>query len=152
MTTMKELREHLRELDKDLTVLNFTEDLNTTYINVEYKKKEVFCPYCKFSSVRVSSVCERSFQDSPYQGKCVIIKIKVRKMLCFNPFCKTESFIERLPFLRSSSRKSKRLEEYIINIFMESGASKAEGILKSKGVSITRRTIYQVLHHNTNTK
>lgn len=143
---MDKLQEYLKSLDENLELIKYVEHDDEIHLDAKFTKKEVLCPCCRYTTIRVSSKYMRSFQDIPLNGKRVIIHMPIRKMLCFNPFCTVTAFMERFEFLARNSRKTKRLEELIVNTFMNCGAGKAEAVLQGKGISITRRTIYHVLH------
>lgn len=146
MYSKDEWERYVKELDEFLELIDFEEIQGGFLLKVRYTKKEVLCPCCRYTTVRVSSKYSRCFQDLPIQNKTVSIQIMVRKMLCYNPFCSSIVFMENFTFLARNSRKSKRLEAKIAETFLKYGITKSEEMLKEEGVSITRRTIYQVMN------
>ena len=82
--------------------------------NLQYIKYEISNNAVKIwgESIRY----ERSFQDLPMQDKKVIIFINNRKIFCNNPKCNHKTFIETFDFLSPKGKKTKRLEDKILNI------------------------------------
>jgi transposase len=55
------------------------------------------CPDCAAPSSRVHSRYERAFDDLPWQGRPVTLRIQARRFRCPNPACGRRTFAEHLP-------------------------------------------------------
>lgn len=118
---------------------------DTIKIWVQSNKREVACTYCNTPTTKVHSRYDRSFQDLPLQGKKVVIIINNRKMFCNNPNCNHKTFAETYDFLSSKGKKSKRLEDEIINISMNVSSITASNILSRHVAKVGKSTICNLL-------
>lgn len=118
---------------------------NTIFINVVSNRKVVICPYCGSPSLKVHSHYERSFQDLPIQGKKVRVILNNRKMFCNNPNCNHTTFAESFDFLKFKAKKTKRLENEIINISMNVSSLTATDLLKYSVADVGKSTICNLL-------
>jgi transposase len=137
--------EFIKLLDKNLEYVSHEIIGDTIFINVISNRKEVICPFCGSHSSKVHSHYKRSFQDLPIQGKKVIVVLNNRKMFCLNPECKHTTFAETFDFLPHKGKKTKRLEDEIINISMNVSSLAAEQILKNKVANVGKSTICNLL-------
>jgi len=137
--------EFIKLLDKNLEYVSheFIED--TIYINVISNRDEVTCPFCGKPSAKVHSHYKRSFQDLPIQGKKVVIVLNNRKMFCNNPECKNTTFAETFSFLSHKGKKTKRLENEIINISVNVSSIAAAELLKNSVANVGKSTICNLL-------
>jgi len=108
--------ELIKLLDKNLDYISHEIIGDTIYIHVVSNRNGVKCPFCETPSTKVHSHCKRTFQDLPIQGKKVEIILSNRKMLCHNVDCKHTTFAETFTFLPYKAKKTKRLEDEIINV------------------------------------
>ena len=118
---------------------------DTIFIHVVSNREAVICPYCGTPSSKVHSHYERSFQDLPIQGKKVRIILNNRKMFCNNPDCNHTTFAESFDFLKFKAKKTKRLENEIINISMNVSSLAATDFLKESVADVGKSTICNLL-------
>ena len=118
---------------------------NTIFINVVSNRKVVICPYCGSLSSKVHSHYERSFQDLPIQGKKVRVILNNRKMFCNNPDCNHTTFAESFDFLKFKAKRTRRLENEIINISMNVSSLTATDLLKYSVADVGKSTICNLL-------
>jgi transposase len=118
---------------------------DTIFINVVSNRDTVICPYCATPSSKVHSHYERSFQDLPIQGKKVKIILNNRKIFCNNPYCNHTTFAESFDFLKFKAKKTKRLENEIINISMNVSSLTATDFLKESIADVGKSTICNLL-------
>jgi len=137
--------EIIKLLDANLEYVSHKIIGDTIFINVVSNREEVICPYCAKSSSKVHSHYERSFQDLPIQGKKVIVILSNRKMLCYNPECNHTTFAESFNFLQFKAKKTKRLENKIINISMNVSSLTATNILRNSVANVGKSTICNLL-------
>lgn len=139
------MEELIKLLFKDLEYLCHEVIDDTIYISLESSKKLVICPYCQRPSEKVHSYYKRSFQDLPIQGKKVIYIINNKKMFCNNPDCEITTFAETFEFLGFKAKKSKRLEDEIMNISVNMSSLAAEQLLKTSVGKVGKSTICNIL-------
>lgn len=137
--------EFIKILDKNLEYISHEITDDTIKIWVESTRNEVICPYCHTGSTKVHSHYERSFQDLPIQGMKVIVSINNRKMLCCNPNCNHKTFAETYEFLSPKGKKSKRLEDEIVNISMNVSSVTASSILSERVAKVGKSTVCNLL-------
>jgi len=137
--------EIIKLLDENLEYIIHKIIGNTIFINVVSNREAVICPHCGTPSSKVHSHYERSFQDLPIQGKKVTVILNNRKMFCNNPDCKHTTFAESFDFLKFKAKKTKRLENEIINISMNVSSLTATDLLKYSVADVGKSTICNLL-------
>jgi ribosome biogenesis GTPase A len=68
-----------------------------------------------------------------------------RKMLCYNTECNHTTFAESFDFLKFKAKKTKRLEDEIINISMNVSSLTATDLLKNSVENVGKSTICNLL-------
>lgn len=137
--------EFVKLLDQNLDYVSHEFINGTIYINVVSNKEEVRCTFCGKPSTKVHSHYKRSFQDLPMQGKKVVVVIDNRKMFCHNPECQNTTFAETFDFLSHKGKKTKRLENEIINISANVSSVAAAEILQGSVANVGKSTICNLL-------
>lgn len=137
--------EFIKLLDANLDYISHELIDDTYYITVESNREKVICPYCSFVSSRVHSTYIRSFQDLPIQGKKVIVILNNRKMFCDNSSCDHKTFAESFDFLAHKAKKTKRLEDEIVRLSLNSSSVAASNILRNSVVDVSKSTICNLL-------
>lgn len=147
------MNDFVKLLDPNLQYITHEITNDTVTIWVESTREEVRCPYCNTISTKVHSRYKRSFQDLPMQDKKVIIFINNRKMFCNNPKCDHKTFAETFDFLSPKGKKTKRLEDEILNISMSVSSITASNILSKNIAKVSKSTVCNLLKkRNKNSK
>lgn len=137
--------ELIKLLDKSLDYISHEIIGDTIYIHVVSNRNGVKCPFCGTPSTKVHSHYKRAFQDLPIQGKKVKIILNNRKMLCHNVDCKHTTFAETFTFLPYKAKKTKRLEDEIINVSLNVSSVTAAGLLRNRVANVGKSTICNLL-------
>lgn len=137
--------ELIKLLDENLQYISHEIIEDTIYINIISTREEAICPYCGKPSSKAHSHYKRSFQDLPIQGKKVMFILSNRKMFCNNPECNYTTFAESFDFLSFKAKKSKRLDDKIINISMNVSSLTATELLRNSVASIGKSTVCNLL-------
>ena len=137
--------EFIKLLDENLKYVSHEIMDDTIFINVVSNRKEVICPFCGTTSSKTHSHYKRSFQDLPIQGKKVRVILNNRKMFCSNPNCNHITFAEKFNFLTFKGKKTKRLEDEIINISMNVSSLTATYLLRNSVADVGKSTICNLL-------
>lgn len=139
------MNDFIKLLDESLEYIKheFSNDIVTIW--VKSIRLEVSCPYCQTPSTKVHSYYQRSFQDLPIQNKKVIIIITNRKMYCNNQGCTHTTFAETYIFLSHKGKKTKRLEDAIINISINVSSITASNILNKSIAKVGKSTVCNLL-------
>jgi transposase len=68
------------------------------------------CPGCQEVSRRPHGSYERTLADLPWQGRPVLLRLRLRRLACTNPACKRRTFCEPVPGVAAAyARRSRRL-------------------------------------------
>lgn len=141
----------IKLLDKNLDVDTYEVIDDEIFIYTKSTRTEASCPYCNYSSDKVHSTYTREFKDLPISGKKSNIILKNRKFFCNNSDCKYKTFAETFDFLGFKAKRTKRLEEYIMNVSQNTTSLAAEKLLKKNVVKIGKSSICNLLKkRNTN--
>lgn len=132
-------------LDKNLEYVSHEFINDTIYIHVISNREEAICPFCGKPSSKVHSHYERSFQDLPIQGKKVVVVLDNRKMFCLNEKCQRTTFAETFDFLSHKGKKTKRLNDEIVNISANVSSVAAAEILQNSVANVGKSTICNLL-------
>lgn len=139
------MNEIIKLLDKNLEYIDHEINDDTLYISVISVKEYVICPYCNTPSNKVHSRYNRTFQDLPIQGLKVIILLRNRKMFCLNTDCNNKTFSEKFSFIEDKAKKTKRLEDEIINLSLNMSSISASKYLKRNLAIVGKSTICNLL-------
>ena len=143
--------EFIKQLDHNLDYISHEIIDGKCYITVASNRKEVICPFCGFPSSKTHSVYRKTFQDLPILGNKVFIILHNKKMFCNNPDCSHTTFAERFDFISDKAKKTKRLEDEIVRLSINSSSNAAAKILKKNVVDVSKSTICNFLKkRNTN--
>lgn len=137
--------EFIKLLDPNLNYISHEIIGDTIMIHVASSKEEVLCPYCGCASSKKHSVYERSFQDLPIMGMKSRIILNNRKMFCNNPECSHTTFAEPFSFLEPKAKKSKRLQNKIVDVSLNVSSLNASEILKNGIADVGKSTICNLL-------
>lgn len=137
--------ELIKLLDENLEYVKHELINDTINIYVISNRKDVVCPFCGQISTKVHSRYMRSFQDLPIQGKKVNIILNNRKMFCSNSMCENKTFAETFDFLPNKAKKTKRLEDEIINISLNVSSITASKILYQNVANVGKSTVCNIL-------
>lgn len=135
------MNDYINELSENLELVSTEKNKNGYVFLVESKLKSVECPYCGSSSSKCHSKYYKTFDDIPLNGKRVTIKIRNRKMFCQNPDCDHKTFSETFDFVARHAKRTKRLDDYVLDISKNISSLNAEKTLKKNGIKIGKSTI-----------
>ena len=137
--------ELIKLLDKNLNYISHTIEDETIYIHVKSNRANCYCPDCNSPSKRVHSKYERSFQDLPIIGKKTIIILNNKKFFCDNKTCHRRTFSEKFDFIRYKGKKTKRLEDEIINLSKNMSSTSASKLLRKNIATVGKSTVCNIL-------
>lgn len=144
--------ELIKLLDKNLEYIDYEVIEDTIYINVKSCKEEAHCPDCNTPSQRIHSRYQRSFQDLPISGKKTVIILNNRKFFCNNEDCGRRTFSEKFNFIEDKAKKTKRLEDEIVNLSKNMSSISASKLLRENIATVGKSTVCNILKkRNTNT-
>ncbi len=143
---IKLLNENLEYIDHEVIG-------DTIYINVRSSKVKAYCPDCNTPSQRMHSRYQRRFQDLPISGKKVVIILNNRKFFCNNEDCSRRTFSEKFSFIDDKAKKTKRLEDEIINLSKNMSSISVSKLLRENIATVGKSTVCNILKkRNTNTR
>lgn len=132
-------------LDENLEYIDHKIIEDTIYINVKSSKVEAYCPECNTASKRIHSRYQRSFQDLPISGKKIVIILNNRKFFCNNQDCNKKTFSEKSNFIEDKAKKTKRLEDEIINLSKNMSSISASKLLRENIATVGKSTVCNIL-------
>lgn len=132
-------------LDENLEYIDHKMIEDTIYINVKSSKVEACCPECNTFSKRIHSRYQRRFQDLPISGKKTVIILNNRKFFCNNQDCNKKTFSEKFNFIEDKAKKTKRLEEEIVNLSKNMSSISASKLLRENIATVGKSTVCNIL-------
>jgi transposase len=100
------------------------------------------CPHCGTAGSRVHSRYQRTIADVAFGGRCLVLKLLVRKWICPDPSCPQRIFAERFPGLvQRYGRITDRLIEALQAVGVTTNGADAARIISSLGMPTTAKTI-----------
>lgn len=132
-------------LDESLEYIDHEIIEDTIYINVKSIKVRTCCPECNTSSQRIHSRYKRRFQDLPISGKKTVIILNNRKFFCINQDCNKKTFSEKFNFIEDKAKKTKRLEDEIINLSKNMSSISASKLLRENIATVGKSTVCNIL-------
>ncbi len=136
--------ELIKLLDKNLEYINHEVIEDTIYIKIKSTKEKAYCPDCNTVSKRIHSRYQRSFQDLPISGKKSVIILNNRKFFCKNQDCNRRTFSEKFDFIEDKAKKTKRLENEIINLSKNMSSISASKLLKENIATVGKSTVCNI--------
>lgn len=142
---MRELEELLRSLDQDLVLIKSQIYDDKIELHAKIGREEAICPYCGTKSNSVHTIYHKAFSDLPVQNRQLTIVLQRKFFFCKNPECEKSKFAERFTFVEDYGRRTKRLNERIIELATNMSALKAEDIVSNGLTKISDDTILRML-------
>lgn len=142
------LKKLIKDLDKNLKIINYEQENNKITINLKSTKKTAECPLCGKKSHNVHSTHIRTIKDLPIQDNRVFLKLETRLFYCKNKDCKKTTFSENFDFVVNSRRMTKRLENKIVENAKGMSARASKQVLNTDTVDISDDTILRLLKKN----
>lgn len=139
------MNEIVKLLDKDLEYIEHLTTEEKMYIQVKSTKKKSKCPICGEESSHRRTYYTKSFQDLPIQGKKVEIILTAKIMYCDNKKCEKKYFAEEFNFIEKNKVRTKRLDEYILDVSKSVSSIAASNTLKNTTINIGKSTICEML-------
>ena len=100
------------------------------------------CPGCGSFSEHVHSRYQRTVKDLPCGGRCVVLRLCVRKFFCLTLTCPRKVFAERLPTLvQPWARITNRLVEALKAIGLAASAEVSERLAPQLGMVVKAPTL-----------
>jgi len=145
------MKEYLKELSKNLKYIKYELKDNTYYVYCETKTKKFKHPEKNLITKSIKHRYSRIVDDIPFNGKKVKLIIVVKVFAFYNLKNEKSQFVESLDFISDKykrSRRTKRLEEYILDIANLGSAISAEKTLKRNGIKISDTSINRMIKKN----
>ena len=142
------MKEYVKELSKNLKYIKHELKDDTYYVYCETKTKKFKHPEKNITTKSVKHRYDRSVDDIAYNGKKVKLIINVKVFIFRNLKDEKNEFVEPLEFLSDKyerSRRTKRLEEYILDVSNLGSSISAEKTLKRNGVKISDTSINRMI-------
>lgn len=109
-------------------------------------KNSCKCPTCGVTSTAKHSKYTRKIVDGSLDGISKEILLIVRKFKCHNSRCSQKIFTERLDFVSSYGRKTKKLIEFITMLGLTTREEKVSKIMNKLGVKLSNHTVLRIIN------
>lgn len=142
------MKEYIKALSKNLKYLGHELKDDTYYVYCETKTKKFNHPNKNISTKSVKHRYTRAVDDISFNEKKVKLIVKVKIFKFRNLTDEKNEFVEPLDFISENferARRTKRLEEYILDISNNGSAIASEKTLKRNGVSISDTSINRII-------
>lgn len=126
-------------------IKQLSSNLNVIKINETENNIDVYCETARKENKKVHSRVERIVKDIPYGSKKVVLHLIVKKYFNDNPESTNLTVIEEFDFLNHSRRRTKRLDEYLINLSKEMSAIGIERNIKDSYATVSDSTILRMI-------
>ncbi len=117
---------------------------NKIILHIKSKLHQCECPHCHQISDSYHSTYIRKIQDTPLHNTETWLYVSTYKYNCLNPECNCKTFVETLPFAKSSQVKTDTLISFILGISIFLSNSSASLILSLIGVKVSADTIKNI--------
>lgn len=105
----------------------------------------VACPVCGAESGRVHGYHLRTATDLPLDGRQVVVRVRVRRLVCPTPLCQN-TFREQIPgVLERYQRRTTRLTGQVRAVVRELAGRAGTRLLKKLAIVLSRHTAIRVL-------
>lgn len=145
------MKEYIQELSKNLRYIKHELKNDTYYVYCVTKTKKMKHPEKDIFTKSVKHRYNRKVDDISFNGKKVKLIINVKIFIFNNLNDKKNSFVEPLDFLSDNyqrSRRTKRLEKYILDVANLGSAIASEKTLKRNGIKISDTSINRLIKKN----
>ena len=103
------------------------------------------CPGCGIESGRVHGYHERTVADLPVDGRGVVVRVRVRRLVCPTRGC-CQTFREQVPgVVERHQRRTVRLTSRVASVVRELAGRAGTRLLSALAVRISRHTALRVL-------
>src|SRR5690348_11196021 len=128
-------------------VIEDVEDLGEAIlVQARTRDEAVACPRCGTETARVHGYHERTAADVPVDGRCVRVRVRVRRMRCPVLDCKVQTFREQVPgVLDRYQRRISRLADQVSAVARELAGRASARLLPALGIVVSRHTALRVL-------
>src|SRR5690606_35194132 len=113
---VRNLEEMLKNLDRVLALTETVIHKDRIELHAKMVREEAICPYCGAKSRSDHKKYIKTIADLPVQDKEVRIVLQRRVFFCKKPECDKSQFAERYSFVEEYGRRTKRLNERIIEL------------------------------------
>lgn len=141
--------EKFLNLDDNVEVMNFYKQDNQWNIVLQLLTDSAFCPNCNLPSTRPHSRYTRKIQDLPINKQKVIFTLVTRKWFCDHSNCHVKIFTQRVPWLSSYGRRTKRCEDILRTLAFSTSCLQAEKISHKLNIPVSNDTLLRIIK-NTN--
>ncbi len=141
-----ELKELLKELDKNLNINRVERSERILYLYCNIKCTVANCKYCGMESRSIHSRYIRIIFDFPIQDYQVKLVITVPKFFYINKTCFYRTFAYPILFATANLLRTKQLDDYIYQVEMKSSSLEAEKQISDSYVFISNNTILRVIY------
>lgn len=115
-------------------------------IHVAPRSAGTYCPECSMPSRRHHGQYELTLADLPWQGRGVLLRLRLRRFLCLNAACPRRTFSENVePVVRSHARRSERLRDLQRHLGLALGGAPAARLARRLAMPVSGDTLLHLV-------
>jgi len=124
-----------------LVVEDVTEIGGMVVVTARTRDVAVPCPVCGTVPAKVHGYHQRTVKDVPVDGRQVVVRLRVRRLVCPARNCQRQTFREQIPgLLERHQRRTERLIRQISHVAQELGGRAAARLAGLLTVPVSRST------------
>ena len=129
-----------------IKIIKITNIKKEIHIYIKSQTHIQTCPSCKQECNEYHSTYRRKIQDLPILGKTVYIHLSAYRYYCHNNECKQKVFSETVDgFFGFKKRMTKRLEEFLIILTLNTSCEGASRVSQQLGINISGDTLIRMI-------
>jgi transposase len=130
----------------DVVVEQVTADRQVVRVRARTRKVAVSCPGCGKLTRRVHGYHLRRLADVPVGGRCVVVELRVRRLVCQTRGCPRQTFREQVPPVAGRyARRTPGLASLIVDIAVVLAGRAGAAMLSRLAVKVSRATVLRLL-------
>jgi transposase len=128
-----------------LVIEDVTDEGELIRVRARSRQMSVPCPGCAVQTARVHAWCERVVADVPVDGRPVVVKVPVRRLVCRDWRCPRRTFREQVSgVLERYQRRTARLAAQVGAVVRELAGRASARVLPALGVRISRHAALRI--------
>jgi transposase len=129
-----------------LVIEDVTEAGGIVMVTARTRAAAVSCPVCGTETAKVHGHHRRTVKDVPVDGRQVVVRLRVRRLVCSVLGCRRQTFREQIPgLLQRLQRRTVRLVRQISQVARELGGRAAARLAGLLAVPVSRSTALRLL-------
>lgn len=124
-----------------VVIEDVTEDSGMVVVTARTRDVAIPCPDCGTATAKVHGYHQRTVKDVPIDGRQLVVRLRVRRLVCPALGCRRQTFREQIPgLLERHQRRTVRLIRQISHVAQELSGRAAARLAGLLAVPVSRST------------